>query len=73
MALQVIQERLLKDDTLEDRTTLTADQVTLLLGICLKTTYFVYNQQYYEQTDGAAMGSPVLPVVANIYIVHGAH
>lgn len=68
--LQIIQERLLRDETLEDRTTLTADQVILLLSICLKTTYFVYHQQYHEQRDGAAMGSPVSPVVANIYMEH---
>ena len=42
----------------------------MLLSICLKTTYFVYNQQYYEQTDGAAMGCPVSPVVANIFMEH---
>ena len=57
----------MNDETLEDRTTLTADEVTLLLSICLKTTYFLYHHQYYEQTDAAAMGSPVSPVVvANI-------
>ena len=67
-ALEVIHQRLLEDETLEDRTQLTAEQVTLLLGICLRTTYFVYQNQFYEQTEGAAMGSPVSPVVANIYM-----
>ena len=36
----------------------TADQVTLLLRICLQTTYFMYHQQFYEQTGGEAMGTP---------------
>ena len=67
-ALEVIHQRLLEDETLEDRTQLSAEQVTLLLSICLRTTYFVYQNQYYEQTEGAAMGSPVSPVVANIYM-----
>ena len=57
-------------------TQLSAEQVTLLLSICLRTTYFVYQNQFYEQMEGAAMGSPVSPdvpspvspVVANIYM-----
>ena len=69
-ALEVIHKRLVDDETLEDGTTLTLEQATLLLGICLRTTYFVYHQQFYEQTDGAAMGSPVSPVVANIFMEH---
>ena len=69
-ALEVIHKRLVEDQTLEDRTTLAEDKVTLSLKICLVTTYFVYRQQHYEQTDGAAMGSPVSPVVANIFMEH---
>ena len=42
--------------------------VTHLLEMCLRTTYFKFQGSYYEQTDGAAMGSPVSPVVANIYM-----
>ena len=30
--------------------------------------YFKFQASYYEQTDGAAMGSPESPVVANIYL-----
>ena len=56
LALEVIQKRLtVVDDTLEDRTALTPDQITMLLRICLCTTYFVYHGQFYKQTDGAAM------------------
>ena len=69
-ALEVIHKRLVDDETLEDRTTLTPEQATLLLGICLQTTYFMYHQQFYKQTDGAAMGSPVSPVVASIFMEH---
>ena len=64
----MINARLIEDETLGDRTALTPEKVTLLLGICLRTTYFMYQQQFYEQTDGAAMGSPVSPVVANIFM-----
>jgi len=29
-------------------------------------TYFSYNNQFYEQYSGVAMGSPISPVIANI-------
>ncbi|XP_045535026.1 uncharacterized protein LOC123721196 [Papilio machaon] len=41
-----------------------------LLEHCLVTSYFLYNGQYYKQIDGVAMGSPVAPVVANIWMEH---
>ena len=40
----------------------------IVLEFCLNTTFFVYNGDFYQQTNGAAMGSPVSPLVANIYI-----
>ena len=52
-----IDKALVEDETLRDR--------TALLRICLRTTYFM---QFYEQIDGAAMGFPVSPVVANIFM-----
>ena len=35
---------------------------------CLKNTYFSFQDQFYEQVEGAAMGSPVSPIVANLYM-----
>ena len=67
-ALQVIHRLLLEDESLGNRTELTADQITHLLDLCIRTTYFIYGGEYYQQKDGAAMGSPVSPVVANIYM-----
>ena len=64
----MINRRLTYDGTLEDRSTLPPGQVTMLLEVCLKTTYFIYYQQFYEQAEGAVMGSPVSPVVANIFM-----
>ena len=67
--LEVVNKKLTEDDTLVDRTLL-PNQVTSLLEICFRTIYFIYQGQYFEQTDGAAMGSPVSPVVANIFMEH---
>ena len=68
-SLEVIHYLLLNDELLKDRTELTAEQVTHLLDLCLRTTYFMYQGEYYQQKDEAAMESPVSPVVINIYNV----
>ena len=54
------------DQSLEERSIFSPKQITKLVEVCLKTTYFVYNSEYFEQLEGAAMGSPVSPIVANI-------
>ena len=59
-----------QDPELSDRTTLTADRVTELLEHCLRSMYFRFQGTYYEQVEGAAMGSPVSAVVANLYMEH---
>ena len=66
--LGVVHKGLMEDDTLMDRTGLLPQKVTHLLELCLQTTYFKFQGSYYEQTDGAAMGSPESPVVTNIYM-----
>ena len=33
----------------------------------MRSSYFQYNGSIYEQKDGAAMGSPVSAVIANLY------
>ncbi|GJQ86424.1 hypothetical protein Trydic_g10332 [Trypoxylus dichotomus] len=35
---------------------------------CLRTSYFEWDGSFYEQTDGVAMGSPLSPVVANLFM-----
>ncbi|XP_018562776.1 uncharacterized protein LOC108904627 [Anoplophora glabripennis] len=39
-----------------------------LAKVCIKSTFFAFRDQFYEQTEGAAMGSPLYPVLANIYM-----
>ena len=62
-AVQVIRNKLQGDETLADRTTLSSN-----LEVCLKTTYFGYGGDFYEQQEGAAMDSHVSAVVANLYM-----
>ena len=67
-APKIIKDLLEKDPTLKERTVLPVKDITLLLEFCLKTTYFSFQGQFYEQVEGAAMGSPVSPIVANFYM-----
>jgi len=67
-AVDCIKRRLEQDDTLHKRTELKTTQILQLLEFCLNTTYFVYDGQFFKQTHGAAMGSPVSPIVANLYM-----
>ena len=39
-----------------------------LLTICLEDTSFKFRGKFYRMTDGLAMGSPVSPIVANIFM-----
>ena len=36
--------------------------------MCLRSTNFSYGGNFYEQNEGAAMGSPVSAAVANLYM-----
>ena len=47
---------------------MSVNNITCLLEFCLKSTYFTYKGNHYEQLEGAAMGSPISPVVANLYM-----
>ena len=67
-ALKIIQDLLVKDPTLKDRTVIGIDDIIHLLEFCLKNTYFSFQGQFFEQFEGAAMGSPVSPIVANLYM-----
>ena len=43
-------------------------QITTLLEFCLTNTYFLFQGKYYEQVQGAAMGSPISPPIANLFM-----
>ena len=39
-----------------------------LLEFCLRSTYFTFRGKFYKQVEGAAMGSPISPIVANLFM-----
>ena len=67
-ALNIIKDLLEKDEKLNDRTVLSVQNIIELLGFCLHNTYFSFQNKFYEQDEGAPMGSPVSPIVANLYV-----
>ena len=66
-AIEVVKKKLEQDTELHQRTTMSTQNI-LDLEFCLCSTYFLFQGHYYEQTQGAAMGSPVSPVLANLYM-----
>ena len=67
-ALNIIRDLLDKDHTLKERTVLAVNDIILLLEFCLKNMYFSFQDQFYEQVEGVAMGSLVSPIMVNLYM-----
>ena len=44
------------------------EQIISLLEFCLKTTYFQFLGRFFEQLQDAVMGSPISPIVANLFM-----
>ena len=66
--LNIIEKLLEGDPGLQQRTSMTVQNIICLLEFCLRSTYFTFQNQYYEQVEGAAMGSPISPILANLYM-----
>ena len=68
VAVKAALQKLENNPSLLERTTLTPAQIADLLNFVLTSTYFQYNGSICEQREGASMGSPVLAVIANLYM-----
>ena len=67
-AITIRRKHLEQDKDLHKRTNMTVNHICCPLEFCLRNTYFQYKGRYYEQTDGAAMGSPISSIVANLFM-----
>ena len=47
---------------------MTIKHICCLLEFCLKNTYFKFTGEFYAQQEEAAMGSPISPVMANLFM-----
>ena len=66
--INIIQTKHASDEDLHQRTSMAIHPIISLLEFCLKSTYFVFQGNFYEQQEGAAMGSPLSPIIANIFM-----
>ena len=66
--LNIIKKLLEEDTSLHQRTTMAVKHIHWLLEFCLTNTYFSFQGRLYEQKEGTAMGSPISPIVANIFM-----
>ena len=64
--IQLILDKVYKDKLI--KTKLTRKEMKKLLEICTKEMHFSFNGVIYKQTNGVAMGSPLGPVIANIFM-----
>ncbi|MGL5624125.1 reverse transcriptase domain-containing protein [Cetobacterium sp.] len=67
-AIELTQERLRSVQNLNDLTKLTVDDIVRGLFTCLSSSYFTYDNKLYHQNEGLAMGSPLSPILADIYM-----
>ena len=47
---------------------ITKKELKKLLVFATSQTHFVFNSKFYNQIDGVGMGSPLAPVLANIFM-----
>ena len=66
--INIILDKVYKDKMV--KTKLSRTQLKTLLELCTKKMHFSFNDKVYKQTNGVAMGSPLGPVLANIFMVH---
>ena len=65
-ACSIAQQRMRADKDFTDRTILSPSLVANPLESVLRSTYFMYNGNFYEQLKGVAMGSPVSAIIINL-------
>ena len=67
-AINIMRRKLELDQELHTRTSMKVEQVISLLEFCFKTIYFQFQGRFFEQLQGAAMGSPISTILANLYM-----
>ena len=67
-AINIIEKHLKEDTDLHTRTNMKIQHIISLLRFCLNNSYFSFHGRFYQQTEGAAMGSPISPIVANLFM-----
>jgi hypothetical protein len=69
-ALRVIRNTLNIDSSFPERSSLQVENVMELLDTDLTTTYFKFEDAFYQQKEGKEKGNSLSPVVSNIFREH---
>ena len=64
----IIKNYVHSDDQFARKTAIDQDQFLDLVNLVLTTTWYTFNSQFYQQTDGVAMGGPASSTTAEIYM-----
>jgi hypothetical protein len=67
-ALEIVQERLENDKTLEERTKWKVEDIMKLLEISMETHFITLDGTIYTQTDGCPIGKSISGEIAEIYM-----
>ena len=66
--LNIIKDYVNNDDQFTWKTAISQDKFLDLVNLVLTTTWYNFNSQFYQQTDGVAMGGPASSTTAEIYM-----
>ena len=66
--LSIIKDHVNNDDQFIKKMAISQDKFLDLVHVVLTTTWYTFNVQYYQQTDGVAMGGPTSSTTAEIYM-----
>ena len=67
-SINIVKCKLQQDPLLSQRTNMSISQIVSFLEFCLKNTYLLFQDKYYEQVLGAALGCPTSPLIANLFM-----
>ena len=67
-AIEVTRQYLKNDTSWRETTTLKLEEIIDLMTLCLENNSFKFRDEFYEMSDGLAMGSPLSPVLANLFM-----
>ena len=67
-AIAITKKKLEEDRELHLRTSMSVNHISWLLEFCLRSTYFTFQGRFYQQLEGTAMGFPISPIIANLFM-----